>query len=259
MILFASLIALTNACGSLSVETRGARLVSYVPRGGTEVFAVLADGSGGMPLCWPWFGGEGPAGSRRHGLARYSDFSVVRRSESSARSELTLCLGSDDETRRLFPHDFRLTLTFVLTEKLTVTMTDENMGAVPFSVTEAFHPYFRVLDAFSCRVEGGDVAAGSIAVGGGVRDIPLSGAESRYRLDGAGVSACCSFVSRGAKALRVWNPGPSGHLSKTISSRLLPGEWRRFVCLENGCFRRSDAYVLDPGQSHALELEVMCP
>ena len=36
--LFAAIVALTNLCGVVSVDTHGARVVSYMPVGGEEVF-----------------------------------------------------------------------------------------------------------------------------------------------------------------------------------------------------------------------------
>ena len=108
----ATIIALTNACGMVSVDLHGARVTSYVPVGGEEVFFTSKTGVGGVPICWPWFGGLGPsADSRRHGIARYRDFKVMKSVRPSyCDKELILRLESDAETRRLFPHDFALTV-----------------------------------------------------------------------------------------------------------------------------------------------------
>ena len=253
--LFAALVSLTNAFGTVSIDTLGARALSYVPQGGAEVFARLNDGTGGMPLCWPWFGGEGPAGARRHGLARYREFAVIGRRESPKRSELVLRLESDAETRKAFPHDFRLTVSFVLADSLTVTMRGENAGTSPFDVTAAFHPYFRVTSATNCVVGGSGI--GNYGVTGGARDFEWTeGASHAYCLEGPGIPRPIEFASSGDRTVRVWNPGPKGHLSKTVSSRLLPDEWRGFVCVENGCFRRADGFRLPPGGSRELVLTV---
>ena len=40
MILLAAIVSLTNAFGTVSVDTHGARVASYVPAGGEEVFFV---------------------------------------------------------------------------------------------------------------------------------------------------------------------------------------------------------------------------
>ena len=153
-----AIVALTNACGMVSVDTHGARVVSYVPVGGEEVFFSSETGTGGVPLCWPWSGGLGPsADSRRHGVARYSDFKVVgTKNHSYCDKELVLRLESDDETRRHFPHDFALTVSVRLSDRLTIKMTGENTGKEPFEVTEAILPCLATVDGQKCIVEGGE-------------------------------------------------------------------------------------------------------
>ena len=144
-LLLSAVLVLTNSFGSVSVDTLGARVVSYRPSDGVERLVMLSSGTGGIPLCWPWFQFEGPRGkdSPKHGLARYREFALVSRVDGSGSSELVLRLGSDERTRREFPHDFILTLTVRLAESLTLELVGENAGASPFKVTEAFHPYIR--------------------------------------------------------------------------------------------------------------------
>ena len=232
----ASIVVLTNLCGTVSVDTHGARVASYVPAGGEEVFFVSETGTGGMPLCWPWFGGLGPADdSRRHGLARYMDFAVVSTNRTGNDTTLTLRLDSCEETRRLFPHDFSLAVSVRLTDRLTVSMTAENTGKTPFLVTEAFHPYFRVSDQRKCRVEGIDA--------------------QECRLVDSVAGRTLSFTDEGGKGRYVWRPNENSHLSKSVSP-ISADDWRRFICVENGTFRKEDAYVLGPGERHTLSRTV---
>ena len=77
--LFCAIVAITNAMGAVAVDTHGARVVSYVPVGGEEVFFVSKTGIGGMPVCWPWFGDLGPKeGTRRHGVGGRFDYLLLR-------------------------------------------------------------------------------------------------------------------------------------------------------------------------------------
>ena len=230
--LLASILTLTNLCGSVSVDTFGARVVSYAPAGGGEVLFVSETGTGGIPLCWPWFAGLGPeASARHHGIARYRDFEVVSTNGVGNETTLALRLVSDDETRRLFPHDFALTVRVRLSDRLTLSMTGENTGCAPFAVTEAFHPYFAVPDSRTCRVEA------------------LEAPE--YRLVPPGVDWALAFSDEGARGRYVWQPDERSHLSKTVAP-LAPGDWRKFVCVESGTLRKEDAYILKPGESHTL-------
>ncbi len=230
--LFAAIVAMTNMYGTVLVDTHGACVVSYVPAGGREVFFVSEKGTGGMPLCWPWFAGHGPmADSRRHGIARYMDFEVAGINRNGNADSLTLRLKSGEETRRLFPHDFTLTVEVRVDDRLTVSMTGENTGKEPFAVTEAFHPYFVVSDSSKCTVEDVD--------------------SHEYRLVDPAVGATLSFTDGGGKGRYIWRPNSQSHMSKSVSP-IAPDDWRRFICVENGTFKKEDAYMLNPGERHTL-------
>lgn len=208
-VLLAVLVTLTNQFGSVSVETHGARVISYVPAGGSEIFANLSPEWGGVPICWPWFQFNGPEGrsSAKHGIARYREFTLVERSEMAECGRLAFKLVSDEETRKIWPHDFELVLSVRLSsDGLALELVGKNTGRDPFAVTEAFHPYV------------------------------LRSEISRIRETGSG-------------RFRTWDPMPDSHL-KTVG--IGPDDWKRFVCVENGTFDARSAYVLKPGESHAL-------
>ena len=230
--LLATIVAITNLCGTVRIDTHGACVVSYVPAGGREVFFVSEKGTGGMPLCWPWFAGNGPSvDSRRHGIARYRDFEVVGTENAEHDSSVVLRLKSDEGTRKLFPHDFTLTVKVRLTDRLTVSMTGKNTGKEPFQVTEAFHPYFWVADSAKCVVTNAD--------------------SGEYSLVDQNVGMKLSFADEGGNGQYVWRPNPTSHLSKTVSP-IAPNDWRNFICVENGTFKKEDAYMLNPGECHTL-------
>ena len=231
-VLFSAIVAITNLCGTVSVDTHGARVVSYVPEGGEEVLFMSETGMGGIPLCWPWFKELGPTkDSPRHGIARYRDFEIVSMNRISYDTTLTLRFTSDAETRKLFPHDFALTVVVRMNDRLTVSMTGENTGDTPFEVTEAIHPYFATADSQKCRIEG------------------LGSPE--YRLEDPVAGRTLSFTDEGSNGYHVWRPNARSHLLGSVSS-IGPDDWRRFICLENGAFKKEEAYVLKPGEKHTL-------
>lgn len=245
--LFATLLTLTNLFGSVTVETHGARVASYVPAGGTETLRVLPSGTGGWMLCWPWFGGNKPCDEApRHGLVRYREFEVVSRSTS----EIVLRQVSDTETRKVFPHDWSCMVAIGLDENgLKVSVTGENTGQTPFAVTEAMHPYFRISTPQTCRVTG--VPEPYAVQGGPSRLFPFTNKDHAYSLLDAGTGRAFSFTSTGDVGIAVWNPGEKGHLSKSVTA-LGSEDWKTFVCVENGRFSSADAYVLHPGEKHTL-------
>lgn len=244
---FATVLTLTNLFGSVTMETHGARVTSYVPAGGQETLRVLPSGTGGWMLCWPWFAGHKPCeAAPRHGLVRYRDFTVVSRNVS----EIVLRQVSDAETRKVFPHDWICTVVVRLQEKgLVVSVTGENTGTTPFVVTEAMHPYFKVSTPQKCQVTGvGDPYA---VQGGPARVFPFVTRTHAYCLKDFGAGRTFSLASSGDTGLAVWNPGAKGHLSKSVTT-LGPEDWKTFVCVENGTLTSAEAYMLKPGEKHTL-------
>lgn len=252
---FATLLTLTNLCGTVTVDTQGGRVISYVPAGGQEVLRVLPSGTGGWMLCWPWFAGHKPSEEApRHGLVRYRDFVVMKQDSS----ELVLRQTSDSQTRKVFPYDWACTVTVCLKEnRLTVSVTGENTGTTSFAVTEAMHPYFKVDHPQMCRVTG--LSEPYDVEGGPARRFSFPTSSHVYCLQDAGTGRIFSLVSTGDTGVAVWNPGEKGHLSKTVTS-LGPEDWKTFVCVENGTLTPENAYSLNPGEKHTLSTTLrVCP
>lgn len=60
---------------------------------------------GGIPVCFPQFGGFGPLA--QHGFARNSEFTLV----SGGSTSVTLSLQTNEDHLKLFPHPFELRVT----------------------------------------------------------------------------------------------------------------------------------------------------
>ncbi|MCQ2390856.1 MAG: heparinase II/III family protein, partial [Kiritimatiellae bacterium] len=107
---------------------------------------------GGIPLCWPWFGTAEKEGLPKHGLLRYARWTLE---EKLGKSGMVWSVASTPETKRLWPHDFRVVLTFRAGgDSLQLSFTCENTGTEPFDYTWGFHPYFAVSDAHRVAVDG---------------------------------------------------------------------------------------------------------
>ena len=79
------IVVLANQYGTAEVALFGAQTVSYRPTGNPPVLYMPhpydekpagEEIHGGIPVCWPWFARNGAPGSKIHGLARYSTWSV---------------------------------------------------------------------------------------------------------------------------------------------------------------------------------------
>lgn len=272
----APIVVLANQYGSAEISLLGAQTLSYRPTGNLPVLYLPhpydaqpagTEIHGGIPVCWPWFAGNGPAGAPMHGLARYGRWWVKGSEYSEDVTELTLGYASDDATRAIWPHDFELEFKISVSMKLTLGLRATNTGTDAFDVTEGFHPYFLVRDRDRTEVLGvdgclftdtnepekeGRVWTGECPVKtGGSKIFDVSKYE--YVLMDHGLNRAIALVSRGNKRLVVWNPGEES--AANVAAFGLDG-WRKFVCVEPCSTPRDVAYTLQPGEHRDLMLAV---
>ena len=269
--------------GKATVEPYGARLVSWCPAGGEEVFAMpwpyakCPRGKqihGGLPLYWPWFVYEGPEGCRIHGVTSYCDWKVKERS----RSRVVMELDDTDETRAVWPHKFHAELEYALSNRtLFVEFRVANVGDKAYSCTEGFHPYFRVGDVRGCTVSGCDGLRYFCKAEAELGDTRVWSGEFPCRLPhekGAGyvieerspegrhvhvladkaLDRRLEVVYEGNIKIVVWNPGDG--FERKLGPVSDPDFGRHFVCLEGATLYRDRAYTLKPGETHALKAAV---
>ncbi len=247
--LLAALVTLTNLWGSVSVETLGARIVSYVPAGGEEVVwndspMQLTDPAwahGGIPTCWPWFGRKGNGAV--HGTSWRREFREVSRSESPRRSELVLELT--DPAARL---EYRLTHG----RTLRLEMWTYNLSDGEYRFSAAFHPYFRVSerDDIAARVGSGapfDYRASPDDF------VPVdTGSLTVSRVWDRGLARTLKLYFENATGVNVWNPGPELDCPGTIRN----DGWRGFVAVEPMARGEGRTITLPQGACHVLKMAV---
>lgn len=272
-------VVLANKYGTAEIDLLGAHVFSYRPTGQQQVLFMpkTLDRSqgkwrhGGVPVCWPWFSGNGEPGSASHGMARTQVFAVKATEYSEDATEITLALVSDAETKKLWPYDFELEVKVSVSMSLNLTLTSTNTGAEKFWVTEGFHPYFLVRDAVACKVRGVDGKTfcdtltqpapftkdsfakkweGDLVVEG-ERDHVFDAPNGEYALFDPGVNRTIVIRSRGNKKLIVWHPAPS-----YSEGKIGPGEGARMVCVEPATIFRDEGYWLEPGAKHELRMAI---
>ena len=251
-LIVATIFALTNEFGAVSVDTCGAYVLSYVPAGGREVLFRQSEERrtnswyhGGIPLCWPWFGRNGDPGSEMHGFVRLLDWEVVSCTDSSRESRLHLRLRSGEESAKWLDGSFQLDYEIVLSEQLKLDLKMRNTGMRRFAVTTGFHPYFSIRDMSNATVR---TPRGEIrCVPGMDGDRPF--ADGRYVLDD-GVREL-TLTAWGNKKLVVWNQG------EAPLKGLAPEDWRHFVCVEPAILPRMQGIWLEPQKTYELGMSIL--
>ena len=230
------------------VSRRGAIVTSWRPLGGEEMLFRpqrarwgQEEVHGGIPICWPWFGSPPREGLPKHGLARYATW---RLEEKVGKDVLRWSLVSTPETRKLWPHDFRLDYEVrAQGNRLLLSLKATNTGTAPFEAAGGFHPYLKMTDSLSAVLDGKPVAVESVRTSGKADGSP------RVLVDPA-ANRRLTLRADGNDAWLAWNPGRA----RTPLCRTLgPNEWKEFFCVEPYV---ESPYRLAPGESKTLMLEV---
>jgi len=104
---------------------------------------------GGIPICWPWFGGFSASGSAQevkagnHGFARQSIWQLDRVDIQELGVYLTLTLSGKNK-HPLWPHAFKLTQEIFFGTELKQSLHIQNNSNVVVNYSGALHTYFRV-------------------------------------------------------------------------------------------------------------------
>lgn len=266
------IVTLKNAHGTAKVSLCGANVFSYVPAGGEEVlFSVKNPDFGatefqhvGIPIVWPWFNMNGEAGSTAHSFVRQMKWTVVAKEETENVARLVLELVSNDETRRLWPYDFRLRYTVTIGDQLVVSLVTENTDRVPFEITEGFHSYFYVSDVDKVVLRGLDGCRNDRIVADSLDpvfkgDLRFHAGEGRvftpgkgeYVLFDEGANRAICLAARGHSKLILWSIPEESNVGPFTGD-----DWKHFVCLEPSTISREAKVKVQPGKQHELRMSV---
>ena len=263
-------ITLRNAFGKAEISTLGAHVMDWTPVNEAPVLwmskkSLFESGKairGGIPVCWPWFGG---AKKPSHGFARIETWQVAGVYELAC-GATQLVLTLDAAALADFPFHAQYAVT--MGKCLEVALTVENRGKTPVSVTGALHTYFAVSDIAAVRISGldgapfedrrvsaekvtGHVQEGEIAVDAEV-DRLYPGTTADVILSDLGTGRSILVEKLGSYATVVWNPW----IAKAAA---MPDfgddEYHDMICIE-AANAGSDVRELVPGVSHTLAQKI---
>ncbi|MGA9962863.1 MAG: D-hexose-6-phosphate mutarotase [Azonexus sp.] len=248
-------LRLNGPRGSSAVVARlGGQVLSWLtPDGREHLFLserAVFDGSapirGGIPICFPQFGGLGDL--PKHGFARTREWSVAAQRCGDDYALATLELVDDENTRALWPHAFRAEISVMLeVDRIDVEFCVENTGPAPFEFTGALHSYLRVTQVEDAALEGLhghdylDAARDNRVVRETGTEIIVEGEVDRVYYDvrrpqllNAG-NLSLGIQSQGFPDVVVWNPWVD--LCAGLKD-MPPDGWRHMLCVEAAAVRK---------------------
>lgn len=266
------MIRISNCSATALISLYGGQVLSYKPRDQAEDLLFLSEQSlykpnkairGGIPVCWPWFGPD-PKGLQRpnHGFVRNHLWRLAKtESISDAETKVSLLFDESLKQENTWRHPFRLLLEITVGASLRLELTTFNTGGKPFSITQAFHSYFRVGQIEDVTVEGlqgcdyfdkleqgtqktqGDILKVSREVDNVYTDVrqdltvvdPLL--RRRIRISAPDTSTAV-----------VWNPWVK---TSQAMSDLADNDYRQFICVEAGNIA-FDLIQIQPGSQYRL-------
>lgn len=267
------LIKVDNEFASATITTHGASILSFKPKGAEDLLWVsptaVYNGEkpirGGIPICWPWFGGAKEEGLPAHGFVRNAVWHLdhVAKMESGV-TEVVLTIDSSEETRKVWPHNFHLELRIEVGEKLAVSLTTTNKNDYDIEITEALHTYFNIKDATGLSISGlenstqYDTLQTPHAVSKQTGTITLNppmdsvfvNQTTDITIQDSGNNRNILIEKQQASSTVVWNPGPE--IVQGFAD--IPDQaWSDFVCVEAGNVFEN-AVVIPAGEKHALRM-----
>lgn len=159
------MIKIGNASAMALISLYGGQVLSFRPVEQAEDVLFLSQQSayaegkairGGIPVCWPWFGPD-PKGLQRpnHGFVRNHFWRLVKTEVLSANeTNVSLLFNESFKQENTWRQPFMLLLDIGIGPSLQLKLTTFNTGDMPFSITQAFHSYFRVGDIKRVKIFG---------------------------------------------------------------------------------------------------------
>lgn len=242
-------LTLTAADGARAdIYLHGAHVTSWAPAGRQErlflsqrsQFRPGAPIRGGIPVCFPQFGGLGPL--PLHGLARLMSWEFIGAREMDECASVTFRLRDSEESRSLWPYLFLAELVVTVGgNRLEVMLNVTNTGAKPFDFTTALHTYLRVANIQGTSVKGlaglryRDAADGGIEKQDESQQVDFSGEVNRIYFTTPAEATLIEpdrvtvIRKTGFTDTVVWNPAEA---KCATMPDLEPADYRDFVCVE---------------------------
>ena len=227
---------------------------------------------GGVPVCWPWFGGlafnpdavqqaysldDPPA----HGLVRSIAWTLIDQQQNDDVAELVF----QPEPTQLVDAcpAVQPSLKIRLDIALTLSLVNHNVGVNPVTLSQALHSYFAVSDSRQVTLQGLDQKPYVDAMDdwhSHRQSGPLTFREETDRLylqlgptlhiDDPGWQRRVTLTTTGSHSAVVWNPWVE---KSQRLSQFAPDAWQRMLCIETARVL-DDVLTLAPDERHEMSV-----
>lgn len=263
-----------NKYATASIALHGAHVMEFQPKGQEPVLwlsrdAVYGEGKpirGGIPICWPWFGGHLDRKLPAHGFVRNRFWQLESTDQlENGSTRVIMTTGDDAISRSMWDYHFRLRLTVVVGNALSLALEMENLGTSFFTITGALHSYFSVADVSKVDVLGLEgveyidsllgkkhlTQTGPIHFGGELDRIYYP-TRSNEILRDYQQNRDILLKKTGSRSTVVWNPWDAKADSMADFER---GGYRNMVCVETAN-AAGDIVQLAPNETHMLGVTI---
>jgi len=246
-------IEINNAKAHATISTYSGQVLSYRPKTQKDDLLFVSDKAyyesgkaikGGIPVCWPWFGADpDDLGRPAHGFVRNRQWEVSG-SESLAdgSTKVILELADSEETRKIWPHPFKLNIEITVGDSLSVALVTYNNGDENVTISQALHTYFYVGDIGKVSVLGLDgveyldkvddfaekTQSGPVTINGEVDRI-YKGVSGELVIEDESLGRKIRIASTGCSTAVIWNPW--SEIAASMGD-LNDDDYRKMICVE---------------------------
>jgi glucose-6-phosphate 1-epimerase len=267
-------VSITSPQCSGEVYLLGGQVTRWKPTGSEEVLWLSGSSlyqvgkaiRGGVPVCFPWFGGKADdPKAPSHGLVRNREWQLESIAGEASNVIVTLVTRSDDSTKPFWPADFELRLRASFGPQLRLQLQCTNSGSEAARFEEALHAYFTIGDVRQAGVTGLDGTDYIDKTDGNQRKsqagaVKISSETDRVYLDTAAALEIHDPVMKrririekeNSRNSVVWNPWTEK--SRSLSD-FGDDEWTGMICVEPSNVA-GNSIEIAPGQQHTMGVTI---
>lgn len=265
-------IMISNRSATALISVYAAQVLSFHPAEEYEDLLFLSQKSsykegkairGGIPVCWPWFGGD-PIDLNRpdHGFVRNGLWEVLKtEATTELETKVKLRFLETAQIKSCWQQNFVLDLEISVASSLTLKLITRNTGDQVFSITQALHSYLHVGKINQIRILGLEGSNYLDKLDDGIQKNQLgavtvleevdriyTNTQHELIIDDSNFNRQIRITSSSNKTTVVWNPWEK---SSAKIADLENNDYQRFICVEAGNVG-TDIIEIPPASEYSL-------